>query len=279
MIYAWVAAAFVLFALPFVFRGDMKRGLSRVAKDRRAVLRWEDLGPVPLREKRYTPQGMTWVDGRIVFANCWRNTRSRVYRIDPDGMQIEAWFDMPSEAVHTSGLAYDGVDLWAVDFKSNRCYQIALDASYRQQRAEVLASFPTGLGGTSACCFVPVNGETLLAISDFRRTCRTFLVRHEAAMAAGEMAQHVVASYRNGGFSQGLEWDGRYLYESENRLGVDVLNELNLDLLLETGDAGRATRRQFAAPHRGVEDLAWDGHTMYTSDEVSFSFYRTEMPV
>jgi hypothetical protein len=278
MVYFWVATAVIFVAVLLLFAGDMRRGLSRAPKDRRAGLSWEDLGPVPLGEKRYTPQGMTWVDGRIVFANCWQNTSSRVYRIDPSDMRVEAWFDMPPAAVHTSGLAYDGADLWAVDFKSNRCYQIALAPSFQQQRAEVLSSFSTGLGGTSACCLVPVHHETVLAISDFRRTCRTFFVRHEAAAVAGSMADHVVASYRNGGFSQGLEWDGRYLYEAENRLGVDVMNELDLGLLLETADSRKATRRQYAAPHRGVEDLAWDGHAMYTSDEVSFRFYRTELP-
>lgn len=277
MIYAWIAIAVLLVACAF-FLGDLHRALSRVPRDRRAVLPWEDLGPVPLAEKRYTPQGMTWVEGRIVFANCWKNTNSRVYRIDPSDMRIEAWFDMPPEAVHTSGLAFDGQDLWAVDFKSNRCYRIALEASYAQNRAEVKASFPTGLTGTSACCLVPVQGETVLAISDFRRTCRTIFVRHEAAAAAGSATEHVVGGYRNGGFSQGLEWDGRYLYESENRLGVDVVNQLDLDVLLETGAFAEATRRQYAAPDHGVEDLAWDGRFMYTSDEVSFRFYRTELP-
>ena len=199
MIYLWVAAALVLIAVPLFFVGDMRRGFLRASRERRVALQWDDLGPVPLGEKRYTPQGMTWVDGRIVFANCWRNTRSRVYRIDPSGMQVEAWFDMPPEAVHTSGLAYDGADLWAVDFKSNRCYRIALEASYRAKRAEVLASFPTGLGGTSACCLVPVNDETVLAISDFRRTCRTFFVRHEAAIDGGAMADRFVVNIREGG--------------------------------------------------------------------------------
>jgi len=69
---------------------------------------WEDKGPTPLGEKGYTPQGMTWVNGVMIFANTWKNKRSRVYEIDPKTMKIMRHFDMPNEAVHTSGLAWDG---------------------------------------------------------------------------------------------------------------------------------------------------------------------------
>jgi hypothetical protein len=95
--------------------------IRRQPPTRRARVHWEDLGPTPLGEKRYTPQGLTWVDGRIVFANTWKNAKSRVYRYAPEPMTLEGTFDMPDEAVHTSGLAWDGAHLWAVDYVSNRC--------------------------------------------------------------------------------------------------------------------------------------------------------------
>src|SRR4029079_12421680 len=100
--------------------------IRRQPRARRGRIAWEDLGPTPLGENGYTPQGMTWVDGRIVFANSWKDTRSRVYRYAPERMELEATFDMPPEAVHTSGLAWDGTRFFAVDYKSNRCYEIDL---------------------------------------------------------------------------------------------------------------------------------------------------------
>ena len=44
-------------------------------------------------------------------------------------MSAERYFDMPTAAVHTSGLAWDGEHLWAVDYISNCAYWIDLEAS------------------------------------------------------------------------------------------------------------------------------------------------------
>ena len=252
--------------------------IVRQSGAKRATVQWEDLGPTPLGEKHYTPQGMTFARGKIVFANSWQNTRSRVYEIDPDDVSIGRTFDMPGEAVHTSGLGFDGQHLWAVDYVSNRCYKIDMEKSFETGQAVVTGSFATGLGGTSACCFLDYNGRRYLAISDFMRTRRTYIIRHEDALRQGRMTEDtVVFSYENEGFCQGLEWNGRYLFESEGKLGVDVVNQMDLSLLVQYGNARQATVRQMNAPSKGVEDLAWDGRYMYTSDETTFRFYRTRL--
>ena len=76
------------------------------------------------------------------------------------------------------------------------------------------------------------------------------------------------------GFSQGLECINGWLFEAENKLGIDIINQMDLQRLLETGKGREATIKQFPAPYRGVEDLAWDGENLWTSDERSFRFYK-----
>ncbi len=93
----------------------------------------------------------------------------------------------------------------------------------------VVGSFPTGLGGTSACAILEHGGETLLAISDYGRTSRTYVVRPEQALADGGLSNAVVFSYENEGFSQGLVWDGVSLLEAENKKGVDVINQMDVE--------------------------------------------------
>jgi glutamine cyclotransferase len=220
---------------------------------------------------------MAWLDGEIVFSNTWKDTRSRVYRIAPDSMSVKAYFDMPSEAVHTSGLESDGKYLWAVDFISNKAYKIDWAPSFSAQVAHVIGSFDTTLRGTSACGIVSLRGEKLLAMSDFRCSKRTIFVRHEAALAARSARDAIVFSYRNEGFSQGLAFDGQYLFESEKKFGVGVINKMDLSLLLQKGNARHATIRQYPAPSTGVEDLAWDGTHLWTSDESTFRFYTARL--
>ena len=59
-----------------------------------------------------------------------------------------------------------------------------------------------------------------------------------------------------------------------NKRGVDVINQMDVGKLAATGRARAATVRQYDAPSKGVEDLAWDGTWLYTSDETTFRFYR-----
>jgi glutamine cyclotransferase len=251
--------------------------LRRQPPQRRRAWEWLDRGPTPLGELGFTPQGLTWVNGRLIFANTWKDEKSRVYELDPETMRMGRTFDMPPEAVHTSGLAWDGQFLWAVDYRSNQAYQLDLERSFAEEKARVVGQFATSLRGTSACCFVPWNGRTCLAISDFMRTRRTILVRVEEALRKGTAAGCIEFSYRNEGLSQGLEYIDDCLYEAENKWGVDVVNQLSLDKLRETRSAFRSTIRQFAAPARGVEDLAWDGRTLWTSDESVFRFFQCRL--
>jgi glutamine cyclotransferase len=238
---------------------------------------WQKLRSVPQAEYAYTPQGMTFDGEHVVFANSWKNMRSMVYSFSIPDMIMHRQFKMPTDAVHTSGLAYDGEFLWACDYISNRCYKIRPVESFESGEAVVVGSFDTGLRGTSACCLLFWKGRRCLAISDYMRTKRTYVIDHESALHAGKMEAVVLFSYRNGGFSQGLAFDGQHLYESENKLGIDVINKLDIARLIDTGHANESIVEQIEAPWRGVEDMAFDGQHLYISDEVAFKFYRTRM--
>ncbi|MBZ0266246.1 hypothetical protein K8I28_16430 [bacterium] len=241
---------------------------------RQGNIHWEDKGPTPLGEKKYTPQGITWINGKIIFANTWKNTRSRVYEFHPATMKILRTFDMPEGAVHTSGLAFDGTYLWGVDYRSNRAYCIDLELSLVEGEVKLIGSFETSLKGTSACCIIPWEGDTLLAISDFMNSRQTIFVKMIEALKAGTAAGNIVFTYKNEGFSQGLEYFDGFLYESENKAGKNIVNKMNPKLLRETHDARKSIVVQYPAPGSGVEDLAWDGDGIWTSDEHVFKFFR-----
>lgn len=240
---------------------------------------WMDLGPTPFGERGFTPQGMSCANGRILFANTWKNLHSRVYEYDPCNMRQELrFFDMPSPAVHTSGLCWDGECLLAVDYISNRAYCIDLEDSLACHQAKVRGEFDTTLKGTSACCLMEFEGRKVLAISDFMRSKATIFVDYGAALKSGSAAGAIVFQYRNEGFSQGLEYIHGFLFESENKLGRDVINQIDIERLKICRNARQATVRQICGPSSMIEDLAWDGEYLYTSDEGTFRFYRASLP-
>ncbi len=147
------------------------------------------------------------------------------------------------------------------------------DTSLEQRTAQVLGSFGTTLRGTSACCIVRWMGAEYLAISDFMHSGQTIFVRRLEALEEGSAESAIVFRYRNEGFSQGLELVDGFLYEAENKLGRDVINRIDLGRLQRFADSRKATVIQLRAPSRGIEDLAWDGEAMWTSDESVFRFF------
>ncbi len=240
-------------------------------------LDWQDKGHTPMAYMKYVPQGLVWASGRLLSSDAWNDIKSRVYEIDPESMRVLRWFDMPPEAVHTSGLAWEKPHLWAVDYSSNKAYKIDLEASLESCHAVVVGEFDTTLRGTSACCFAMWQGERRLVISDFCNTSTTIMVDHEKALADGSAGSAIVFRYRNQCLSQGLTFARGYLWEAENRPRSSVVNMISLDRLRRTGCSALATVVQFNGPATRIEDLAWDGQTLWTSDESTYRFYRAEL--
>lgn len=235
---------------------------------------WEDKGPTPGEGEKYTPQGMTWINGKIIIANSLNNTKSCVFEIDPETMKILRHFEMPDEAVHTSGLAWDGYYLWGVDYISNRAYCIDSEESFKNAQVRIIGSFDTTLKGTSACCIVNWEGRQYLAISDFMRTKCTLFINMYEALKKGSAQDMIVFKYKNEGFSQGLEFFDGFLYEAESKLGIDRINKIDIEKLRTTKNARKSTIFHYLAPSKSVEDLAWSGSELWTSDEYEYKIFK-----
>lgn len=165
------------------------------------------------------------------------------------------------------------------DFNANRLYRLELERTFRTGVASVIASYPTGLRGTSALTELSVAGTNYLAISDYGwlPSSRTYIVRIDrvAELETRALADVADLSYENDGFSQGLAWDGTFLYEAVNGLPKDSIWIVDIAQALVTHDAGRVRHLgRFDGPGHGIEDLATDGRSFFTSDESSFEFYR-----
>ncbi len=252
--------------------------LSFVFERPQQMVNWVELGSVPHANQKYPPQGMTFWNGDLFFSNHWKDKASGLYRIDPATMSIKAEAMMPKEATHTSGLTHDGTWLWAADYKTNRIYQIDPEKTFTEQTAVVVASYPTGLKGTSAITFVRTKDDAFFAISDFFYSGKTYLIEASkvSELSNTPLKELSKFSYDNEWFSQGLTWDGTFLYEAVNNSGTDRVRVLYIDDWL----AGRASKPcvltvfSFGGP--AAEDLATDGATMWSSDEGTYQFLRLD---
>lgn len=243
-------------------------------------MHWIALGEVPHRKEKYPPQGLTYVNGKLIFSNHWKDTKSGLFLFDSKDMTLEAVSSMPHEAIHTSGLAWDGTFLWAVDYKSNYLYKLDMEKTFKQDTAYVLDKYPTSLEGTSASTIITIDDKQYVAVSDFERTCRTYIfdLKNVDMLKKSPISEVAIISYSNESFSQGLTWDGLFLYEALNKVGTDQINVYDIKDAIRQQKSHRIKKvRSFSGPSPSIEDLATDGKYLWTSDEKTYRFYKLKL--
>lgn len=249
---------------------------------------WTRISSSPDGEHQYPPQGMTVEDGDLLVTNHWNGAKSGLYRVDSETGDILARAAMPAEAKHTSGLAWDGEWLWALDHESNMLYQLNIEETFAEEQAVVERQFETGLQGASGLTLIEAGDKAYFVISDFLWTiettpslpvgsARTYIVPRTRVERGKTVEQAAVCSYNNGGYSQGITWDGSYLYESLNNLGTDRIEVLDVSDILSDPDTGNIDRiGSFEGPAGRIEDLGTDGDTLWTTDEGTYALYRLD---
>jgi hypothetical protein len=237
----------------------------------------QEMGPTPGANEGCIPQGLTWMNSRLLFSNTWHDTLARVYEIDTAGMSVQRHFDMPGKAVHTSGLEWDGTWLWAVDYKSRKVYQIDAEQSLSLGRCVVVRSIDAPLRGPSACCVAGKGDSMKLLISDFLYSTRVLSMDipvqgHPFRQAGFHTAFH------NNRFSQGLVCCDSVVYESENALFGSILFSRPFSISGGNLEFHKDRVTRWRLPLKGIEDLAFDGRYLWTSDEKTCRFYRIPVP-
>jgi hypothetical protein len=223
---------------------------------------WERVG-VPHITEEYIPQGITAYGNELLLSAYSKSpAKSRVWSIDPYTLEIKGWFDMPWDATHTSGLSYDSAArvLWACDYDAGKVYKIDVEKSLVNKRASVLGQFLMQVPGVSACCIVPIEGTLRLLVSSYKDKY-TYLVDHELSLERGSAV--IIGKYRNVPYSQGLAYDGKYVWESGGKLA-----QYKLDIALETGDYLAGLVRHYSELVY-PEDITFFKDTLYMPHEYS----------
>lgn len=252
----------------------------------RTQIDWTKIASTPRANAGHRPQGITAVDGDLAMTTHFEGKRSMLYRLDADTGEIKNSALMPPVATHTSGLSWDGELLWAVDHACNNLYKLDFEATLNTGKSVIKDRTTTGLSGCSGLTLLENEGNRYAAISDFLWTiettpplpmgsARTYIVPVDRLWTEQSVPTAAVLSYENGGYSQGLTWDGEYLYESLNNIGTNRVEILDIMGLSEPTIKNNVQRvASFQAPGYFVEDLATDRESLWTSDERQYELYE-----
>ncbi len=241
---------------------------------------WVDVGPVPAAELRYPPQGMTVVDGRhLLLNNHWKDAASHLYVLNPADASQRCDAPLPDEAKHIAGLAWARDRLWTLDYGAGWLHAFEIQIADDRCTLRQSDRYATGLGGASGLTHLVVDGVEYLAMSDFMRTSRSYVVpmsRLGELNSGATVPQLAVTSWPHGGFSQGLTWDGTFVYDATGARGRDRILVVDAARAIREGTRAIEPLGAFPAPADMVEDLAILDGALWTSDEASFRVYRCD---
>jgi hypothetical protein len=208
-------------------------------------------------------------------------------------------FTLSPKHKHVAGLAVEGATVFAVDYRSNQLLQVPLLEALQQETPYKYQT--TDLKGLSGLEFKCEGNDELFGVSEFKvfGDCSTGLYSSRDRMKKN--SNQPISSYTNVDYSQGLTFatidDVDYLVESVNKgsaegmgltgiyhFGIygtlnvpptkDEIRFYDLSALKNGVSEDEAHRMTLPAPGPMVEDLAWDGEYLYTTDEYTMNFYR-----
>lgn len=241
---------------------------------------WIDVGPVPEAARRFPPQGMTVVAGRhLLLSNHWKDAASHLYVLDPADAEVRCDVALPGEARHVAGLTWARGRLWTLDYGEGWLHSFEVEITPPTCALRSAQRFATGLGGASGLTCLAVDGVEYVALSDFMHSERSYvlaidrLAELEAGATVPELA---VTSWANGAFSQGLAWDGTFVYDATGARGRDRILVVDVAAAIREGRATTEALGAFPAPADMVEDLAILDGALWTSDEATFRVYRSD---
>lgn len=238
---------------------------------------WERVCSTP--SSGYIPQGMASYGGRLYLTAYRRSRDSAMFVLDSSESRFTKVFDMPLSATHASGIDFHPTArdrLVAVDYDSDRIYLIDFSRSVQRRQAEVLAESPSGLTGTSACCFVVVpDVGTRLLVTDFMNSGKNIAFQVDPARERILLDEQTW--YRNYGYSQGITEQAAFVYETGNRgLSSSYVIRHRLSDSLRRRDI--RTDASWLAPGPKIEDIAFHKGVAYISDEETKALYRMRQP-
>jgi hypothetical protein len=269
-------------------------------------LKWEWIGNFPDYQINAKPQGLTFYDGTVktlIYSAHYEEATTKVdhgskvffipissFPLDDEKLSNLKSFSLPKEHSHVAGLAMDGATLFGADYRTNQVLRISF--SFEDLEKDPTYEFTTSaMKGLSGMDFLCQATSDLFILSEFKLNpfahCSTAFFTSEEKMHKESFQPQ--ESYVNKGYSQGLTFasiDGlEYVIESLNKglldpFGfkpkTDEIRMYDLQSLLNGSDEKTALRAKFPTPGTMVQDLAWDGEYLYTSDEHkgSMGFYR-----
>ena len=242
-------------------------------------IKWKKLFDVHAIDKTYVPQAIEVYKNYVLFSVHAQDKKSALIVFEKSGERLEYLFevDMPKEATHTSDFDVVGDTLYAIDYASNKIYQIDLPSLIEQRKLVIDDGFYLNMSRTGSLVIVSYDNETYVLISQFILTTKLSVFKLSTLKEKGELQESdilfTIDAHR---FIQGLYTQDNLLLMSTNNWGVDTITIADVEQTFKTKSINDAAILKVNAPYKMVEDIAMIENKIITSDEESNYIYESQ---
>jgi len=239
---------------------------------------WTKVFDVKSINETYVPQAIDVYKDYVLFSVHAKDAKSAliVFRKTETELKFLFEVDMPNEATHTSDFNVVGDILYAIDYASNKIYEIDIPTLINEKKLVINDGFYLDMKRTGSLVIIDVKGEPYMFITQFILSNK--LIGFKLSELKNKTLDKSKIEFKipNHRFVQGLYAKFDMLLIATNNWGTDTITIVDIPTMLRTNSVSDAILKTINAPFKMVEDLTIYGNKILTSDEESNFIYESQ---
>jgi hypothetical protein len=102
----------------------------------------------------------------------------------------------------------------------------------------------------------------------------TYLIDYSQALKGTGFAKSIRYTIKNYNFSQGLAYDGRYLYDANSFFGLDRIFKIDIEKAIVNESYNGAIVEVFNSPDQMIKGIYIYNNEIWTADEYTLKLYK-----
>lgn len=222
----------------------------------------------------YVPQAVTGDGQRLYLTFSKNNAPSILAILVPQQTKSLIRFEFPGTLGKLSGMDCFEKKLWLIDSQNGKLITIDIEQSLSSRMLVIPDEIDTGIQGVSGLAFITFQGRTYLALSVFLREGQTYLIDYAKAIKGNGFKESICHTIKNFNFSQGLAFDGQYLYDANSFFGFDRIFKIDIAKAVSNESYTGAVVEVFNSPDQMIKGIFIYKNDIWTMDEYSLKLYK-----
>lgn len=249
-------------------------GYHRVIFQPSNVFAWKEQVALKKILPGYIPQAISGDGHRLYLTFARSNAPSLLAIYSVHRPTLLTKFEFPGTVTKLSGMDYFDHKLWLIDGQNGKLVTVDIARSIEAGSLQIADEIDTGIEGASGLAFISYRGRTYMAISVFLKEGETYLIDYSQALKGTGFAKSIRYTIKNYNFSQGLAYDGRYLYDANSFFGLDRIFKIDIEKAIANESYNGAIVEVFNSPDQMIKGIYIYDNEIWTVDEYSLKLYK-----